>query len=286
MEIFNSIYSATKTIAFLMITVTASASCSLKEDRDGCPCHLVIGLENAVGNGNTDIFIFQDGEGISSGSIAPSDYPEGYRSEVRRRAATISVLQGIKEGLLQNGNLVIRDGNDADRLFLHNETLQCNSETVRTTADLHKNWTTLEISLAVADNAGAADESAADYATGASEEIISIDVSGGICGISLIDGSPIKGDFRCRAILSDSGFGVYSVNLPRQRDTGDEILVSVKKEGKELFTCDISDAISNAGFDWSKPDLDDIRLRLDYASATFSIEIAGWDRGTESDKII
>ena len=274
MKILKHFRSASAKTGIFMAIVTASASCSLKEDRDGCPCHLIIGLDNAVGNGNADIFIFQDGEEVLADNVAPADYPEGYRCEVRRRPASATVIQGLEESVLNGGRLVIRDGNDADRLFLYNETLQCGSETVMAAADLHKNWTTLEISLAA--------EAGEDSPVGN----VRIDISGGICGMDLRNGAPVRGDFQCIARLADSGFAVYAVNLPRQISSEDEILIAVSRNGKELFSCDISEAISRTGFDWSKPDLDDIRLRLDYISALFDVEIAEWETSPESDKVI
>ena len=274
MKILKHFRSASAKTGIFMAIVTASASCSLKEDRDGCPCHLIIDLDNAVGNGNADIFIFQDGEEVLADNVVPADYPEGYRCEVRRRPASATVIQGLKENIIHEGRLVIKNGNDADRLFLYNETLQCGSETVRAAADLHKNWTTLEISLA----AEAGEDSPAGN--------VRIDISGGICGMDLRNGSPVRGDFQCIARLADSGFVVYAVNLPRQISSEDEILIAVSRNGKELFSCDISEAISRTGFDWSKPDLDDIRLRLDYISALFDVEIAEWETSPESDKVI
>ena len=274
MKILKHFRSASAKTGIFMAIVTASASCSLKEDRDGCPCHLIIDLDNAVGNGNADIFIFQDGEEVLADNVVPADYPEGYRCEVRRRPASATVIQGLEESVLNGGRLVIRDGNDADRLFLYNETLQCGSETVMAAADLHKNWTTLEISLAA--------EEGEDSPAGN----VRIDISGGICGMDLRNGAPVRGDFQCIARLADSGFAVYAVNLPRQISSEDEILIAVSRNGKELFTCDISEAISRTGFDWSKPDLDDIRLRLDYISALFDVEIAEWETSPGSDKVI
>ena len=274
MKILKHFRSASAKTGIFMAIVTASASCSLKENRDGCPCHLIIDLDNAVGNGNADIFIFQDGEEVLADNVVPADYPEGYRCEVRRRPASATVIQGLEESVLNGGRLVIRDGNDADRLFLYNETLQCGSETVMAAADLHKNWTTLEISLA----AEAGEDSPAGN--------VRIDISGGICGMDLRNGAPVRGDFQCIARLADSGFAVYAVNLPRQISSEDEILIAVSRNGKELFSCDISEAISRTGFDWSKPDLDDIRLRLDYISALFDVEIAEWETSPGSDKVI
>ena len=274
MKILKHFRSASAKTGIFMAIVTASASCSLKEDRDGCPCHLIIGLDNAVGNGNADIFIFQDGEEVLTDNVVPADYPEGYRHEAGRRPASVTVIQGLKENIIHEGRLVIKNGNDADRLFLYNETLQCGSETVRAVADLHQNWTTLEISLA----AEAGEDSPAGN--------VRIDISGGICGMDLRNGSPVRGDFQCIARLADSGFAVYAVNLPRQISSEDEILIAVSRNGKELFSCDISEAISRTGFDWSKPDLDDIRLRLDYISALFDVEIAEWETSPGSDKVI
>ena len=274
MKILKHFRSASAKTGIFMAIVTASASCSLKENRDGCPCHLIIGLDNAVGNGNADIFIFQDGEEVLADNVVPADYPEGYRHEAGRRPASVTVIQGLKENIIHEGRLVIKNGNDADRLFLYNETLQCGSETVMAAADLHKNWTTLEISLA----AEAGEDSPAGN--------VRIDISGGICGMDLRNGAPVRGDFQCIARLADSGFAVYAVNLPRQISSEDEILIAVSRNGKELFSCDISEAISRTGFDWSKPDLDDIRLRLDYISALFDVEIAEWETSPESDKVI
>ena len=115
---------------------------------------------------------------------------------------------------------------------------------------------------------------------------VRIDISGGICGMDLRNGAPVRGDFQCIARLADSGFAVYAVNLPRQISSEDEILISVSRNGKELFSCDISEAISKTGFDWSKPDLDDIRLGLNYISASVNVEIAEWETSPGNDKVI
>ena len=295
MKILKHFRSASAKTGIFMAIVTASASCSLKEDRDGCPCHLIIDLDNAVGNGNADIFIFQDGEEVLADNVVPADYPEGYRHEAGRRPASVTVIQGLKENIINEGRLVIENGNDADRLFLYNETLQCGSETVRAVADLHKNWTTLEISLAI-EESRTAENAEEDGRTAVSPELeedeyspvgnVRIDISGGICGMDLRNGAPVRGDFQCIARLADSGFAVYAVNLPRQISSEDEILISVSRNGKELFSCDISEAISKTGFDWSKPDLDDIRLGLDYISASVNVEIAEWETSPGSDKVI
>lgn len=271
MKFSKSCLSALAGIGSLMIFATASVSCSLKEDRNGCPCHLLIELKNAEGNENADIFVFQSDDENLNDRVVPSACQNLYVCDVRRKPATLTIIQGLREGIINDGRLMIKDGNDADRLFLHNETLLCGSETVRTTAELHKDWTTLEISLVTEE--GATDE-------------ITIDITGGICGIDLRSGKPLTGNFSCRARLVDSGFSVYSINLPRQKVSGDGILVNVRRGERELFSADISEAIDNSGFDWTKPDLDDIRLHLDYVSASYDIEVTEWDEEIESDRII
>ena len=137
-----------------MIFATASVSCSLKEDRNGCPCHLLIELENAEGNENADIFVFQSDEETLNDRVVPSACQNLYVCDVRRKPATLTIIQGLREGIINDGRLMIKDGNDADRLFLHNETLLCGflgrSDTLITNGfvEIVKSWKSWDIAPA------------------------------------------------------------------------------------------------------------------------------------------
>ena len=49
------------------------------------------------------------------------------------------------------------------------------------------------------------------------------------------------------------------------------------------YTVSLSDAMAAVYYDWTKEDLDDVSLRVDYARAEVTVEISEWE-GSENDK--
>ncbi|MDD6254173.1 MAG: hypothetical protein ACI3ZO_04885 [Candidatus Cryptobacteroides sp.] len=272
-------------ITAIAVLVFSAESCSLKEDRKACPCMLTVYFGNASDSDGEAILtvspaqsgrdvLLSGGQGfLIQESIFPSDYQYGYSEEVPRTHITVSAIQGLKNSTLSGNNVIIADGSDSDRLFIYSETIDCQCENASATARLHKGWASLEIS------------------TGNYGELsgrLEITVSGNINGIDVLSGKPAEGKFECRARLFDEDFGTYELNLPRQISGKRDLFIKMTdiSEGKELLHCCLSDILENAGYDWDKENLDDIRLDFDQIDCSFTVRICDWESGTDGPVVI
>ncbi len=254
-------------ITFLT-AVAIAASCSMKEDRALCPCHLAVDLEEASDDAGVKLFLFAGTELISSAEVGPEDIRKPYEEDVPRQEICIAGLQGLASNVIEGRNVIIRTGSQADRIHLHSDYADCTGDRAFVRAGFHKNWASLEIC-------------AVNYGSDAGRmEFI---VTGDVCGYSLTDRMPVHGDFRCAAELTDPEFQKYSVNLPRQESYGGELHLVIRnvEEGRTVLTCGLSGLLNDSGYDWEKPDLDDILLTFDKAGLDISVTVKDWKEGED-----
>ena len=131
-------------ITFLT-AVAIAASCSMKEDRALCPCHLAVDLEEASDDAGVKLFLFAGTELISSAEVGPEDIRKPYEEDVPRQEICIAGLQGLASNVIEGRNVIIRTGSQADRIHLHSDYADCTGDRAFVRAGFHKNWASLEI---------------------------------------------------------------------------------------------------------------------------------------------
>lgn len=158
-------------------------------------------------------------------------------------------------------NYTIGSGCDADSLWAFSSAVDCQGESASVRADLHKQFATITLSVSGYDK-----QDGYPY---------TLEVSGEIIGMDIRTLDPLPGDFRF--IPKDNGAGTFRFRLPRQnQDSGLSITVE-DADGSEEFPLD--KWIRLAGYDWTEPDLKDIDMVLDYAKASVSVNVSGWEDG-------
>ncbi|MGM9742793.1 MAG: hypothetical protein ACI3ZC_07015 [Candidatus Cryptobacteroides sp.] len=249
-------------IAFL------AAACSMKEDRTECPCHLTVDLEEASDETGVRLICFADSMMLNDAWISPESLRYPHMEDVPRKEICIAGLQGLDGNSVDGCNVIIPKGKQADRIYLYMDRLDCSGENAWAHAEFHKNWATLEI---------------CSGSYGPVSKTLEFIITGEVCGYSLIDGKPVYGEFSCSAELADPSFMTYTVNLPRQDSENSGLYLTILNtaEDRTVLTCGLSDIFEGNGYDWEKPDLDDILLNFDKTGLDISVTVKDWKEGED-----
>ncbi len=247
----------------VLLTTGILAACTVKEDRSECPCLLVLNVDEMADDRDhvdglltvsSDRFLFQ--EQIDIGSYAGT----GYEIEVPRRETISSCAVGTVPALWRSDSLFVREGQEWGRVMHASETSGCNSDICHADMHFHKEYCTVGFILL-----------GVPLGEPYPFEIV---LKADCCGIFMKDSAPVRGPYSAKARPSDVET-IYSVRVPRQDDGS--MLADLARAGEVVSVLDIGAAISAQGYDWKKADLDDVYVTIDYAHATFSVEIVDWD---------
>lgn len=282
--------------------------CSVKEDRDLCPCTLVLEfpgedaerLQDGVTvcmrgySGGEDGFSLCDT--ISTGQPASGGAPDGvsYSYVVPKGDIDLAVAysaDGLAGELNSSGKWIeIDEGRPCPSIWTCCEKVSARSDRVTVPVRLHKNFCRIDIQVRDVDG---------------EEFPFKLRVRGNVNGYGL-DGKPARGAFLCDAESAEtegSGFGTesevsgsgtasentglghgYAVTVPRQTD--DSLIL-------EIVTCDgvaksfaIGNYIASSGYDWTSADLKDICLEIDYARTVISFTIDKWTHSEQFEVVI
>lgn len=127
-----------------------------------------------------------------------------------------------------------------------------------------------------------------------------IEVWGNVAGVSAWDLMPVKGDFRYAPVQKN---GVYQVRVPRQEDNSLELVMlempdHVGHDGRspvgagddgERTVVDrlpLGEYIARSGYDWTAEDLADVNVSLDLEMQQVMITVSGWDGVVVMDIVI
>jgi len=259
-----------------VLTLLASAGCTVMENRKPCPSYLTVNLsllpEKMVHqNSGLWLEVVSDDNGIVvQETVSPADYPapDWYIATVPKGYTMVSALVGRKHWRADpTGRTVsLADGYEADSLYAHAARADCTGESARDTVLLHKQWCTVSVILKNA-------EKWKDY----SFRIIS-DWS----GIDLSDLTPVAGRFICSP--RRTGDDSFEVRIPRQGDNGVELNM-YDSDGELLYSYPLGAIMYGAGYDWFRKDLDDVKVTIDVAQSIQQVEIRPWDSGEDFGNI-
>lgn len=244
-------------------------SCSVKETRYGCPCVLAIDLkersnidntiyinvENAVEPGNGEILL----KGIDSDII---------RVKVRKGTNRIVCAEGLGAGSIDVHNVRIPVGEESPKIRIASDEIDCSGESQYYAPVLHKEWTELRIGLTCT--------------TGSEYPYILI-IDGNVDGFDLVSGTPLNGKFSCEARQEETT-NEARIYLPRQNPEGQGLKLSlISKDDYSVWKeYDLSGIITKTGYNWTKSDLDDIKIDLDYSGQLSLVTVTDWQTGLET----
>ena len=267
-------YLKTSTVLAVLSAVILSASCSVKEDRTPCPSYLTVYYheavpvmeENGIHTGvittvtNSAAFRFRS-------DVDPAEYPAGLEVPVLPKSiATVSAIAGVMTSEVGEDVLTYRRGAEPDRIWAVSDPVDCTGELAEYVVVLHKQYAVMRVIFKGAD----------EYAN------LRMEVHGNFNAFETSTLIPVKGAFYTdlRHVHGET----WEVIVPRQ---GDDALSLRLYDGDEyLYDVPVGKNLATAGYNWSKRDLDDFEVFLDWAVPEVGIKIAPWRDGGEESHII
>ncbi len=239
-------------------------SCSVKESRRDCPCHLYLDFSQVSREQFDSVQVLLDGArggerrvplsltGLHQATLAVDVPRDHYQANVCAMENGAFWLTDGQEEVME-----IPRGEECPPLYLHSARLEATGDEYVETVVLHKNFCTLHIRMEGNDPSQA-------YP-------FALRVRGGIDGYDRF-GRPRPGDFGAPAYPTADGR--CSVRVPRQTD--DSLQLQIVEDGRPLASFAIGEYIRSGGYDWTAPDLADVSLRIDCAALSLQIKIDNW----------
>ena len=233
-------------------------SCSIKEDRVGCPCRLTVVLTEAGGVDGEDLVLGISG--FPEERLSGTKIPERVERTVEKGVHRVTAFCGDDGMVLRSGTLSIPYGGTCGLLMARAEDIDCLSEGTVDTVRLCKQHMVLTFRL---------DPSSEG-----------VRVSSKWNGISVSDLSPVKGAYRAAAFRT--GPGEFKAVLPRQGDASMEADI-LAGDGAPVQTLEVGKMLRSAGYDFDAVNLNDAIICLDKASDGFLVSIEEWEEGAENE---
>ena len=220
----------------IILAAAILAGCSVKENRDDCPAYLAVRSDGHTGEP-------LDGKTLSY------------------------ILASESEPLLERAEGAFQEfASPRGRIFDECDSLVCGSASIWIPGDLgevrmplYRSWCNLRMDLV-----GQADDPCPYYFL----------VLSGTDGLTVPGLEPHAGAFRVRRdTLVRNGF---SVRLPRQADDALSVEVRLLEDRSLVTDLPVGAILAGMGYDWRKPDLDDIRLDIDFSRTTLTVSVTDW----------
>lgn len=271
--------------------------CSVKEDRDLCPCTLVLEFPSEDAERLQDGVIvcmrgysdndFSLCDTLLAGQTASSGGPDNvsgkwsYSYVVPKGDVDLAVsysADGLAGKLNSSGRWIeIDEGRPCPSIWTCCEKVSARADRVTVPVRLHKNFCRIDIQVRDVDG---------------EEFPFKLRVRGNVNGYGL-DGKPARGAFLCDAERSETessgtasestGYG-YAVTVPRQTD--DSLTLEIVTGDGVAKSFAIGNYISASGYDWTSADLKDICLEIDYARTVISFTIDKWTHSEQFEVVI
>jgi len=253
-----------------MFGMLAMSSCSIFEDRGACPCLLSLRMDDPSNNVSDSLVFMLGGNGFVDSFWVKSDVSVAERKIYYRGAMRINAVCGDAAVNLVGGDLIIPLGEQCPEAFLYGVDCQIDAEEHTEYVRLAKNYCGVSMT----------------FVTDAPDEYI-VKVLGNVCGYDS-EGGLIQGDFEYSPEFRLSSESFFRV--PRQKDSSLRLAISSKgasgaAEGAVHYFA-LGNYIEQSGYDWTKTDLDDIVLCIDFASCTITLSVNDWSQAFEIDVII
>ena len=235
-------------LAFLVLI---GQSCSIKEDREICPCFLTVVRPDSGTGAQGEVFWYlAAGDCRLEGMIAEGE-KQVCDIEVPRAVSRLIAVSGIPGGLSGGRYFIVGEEESCPPVYYYKTELDARCNSLRDTIRLHKNYS--KITIRGDDPAG-----------------FTYMLAGSSCGFDF-DGNIIKGSFRSQFIVEDTDF---CCRVPRQADSS--LRLELYRMGKLQRSFPIGELIAESGYDWTAEDLEDIEVCLDYQDTSVNFTVNGW----------
>ena len=308
-----------------MVGMLFLSSCSIKEDRDGCPCWMTVEMPGQAGHdgekvgqdGRFPVGAGDDGtvvlrlRGNSDEDAVDYEYQvtEAVRVdvgaleyEVPRGSVGVSAVAFGNEIPGRAGYDGLKAGYDGERAGYDGDEIRVPvGEQMDSLYGFFKMYHTRCESV-LCDVELHKEFCTVSFTLGEDgySSPYRIEVWGNVAGVSAWDLIPVKGDFRYAPVQKN---GVYQVRVPRQEDNSLELVMvempdQVGHDGRspvgagddgERTVVDrlpLGEYIARSGYDWTAEDLADVNVALDLEMQQVMITVSGWDGVVVMDIVI
>lgn len=246
----------------------ATASCTVKEDRQPCPCWLDMDISGCSEH-TRDVHVSAwRGDNIFYDKVSVADYPDVYERTVEKGMVTTSAFCGLLRSSVQGRTIIIPEGSQSDQIRAHSALVDCSGESARDSVELYRQYATVHLAMKRQDG---------------ERYPYTIEVRADVCGIDYVSLSPVAGDFRFRPDADADGNWIF--RLPRQETDG-RIEVAVFLQEVEMDRLPLNEWIDRSGYSWLDRDLKDIYIAVDYALGKVSVSVHGWQKGEFMDMVL
>jgi len=252
-------------VLVVMTAVLLLLTSCVKEERTDCPCYLTLNFDKVIaeriyGEAVTTLTPCEHGN-TDRKLIVLSDYEKvGYETKVRRKNVRVSVVCGYKNNIFGEDCLLTAEDMQADPVMAYAGSTLCDADCAEMEVTLHKQYCRISFLY--------------DGMESGEEFPNRVRVSAECNGMNLYDLMPLTGGFSAEAAYDPSG--ELCLILPRQNRNA--ISVDVMSVDDELlYRMDLGLAFSSVGYDWTKEDLDDVSIRIDYSKPEIEMEIIPWE---------
>ena len=221
------------------------SSCSLvKENRDSCPCSLVVEVSGLLNKTATLLVTSLRDTGYVERICVARDTVMGLF--VPRGGVSISAWSGAEA----QDAIKIPFGKESPPIYLYHGVVDTRGDTAYAGVTLHKQFCTLYLEVEGPPGWGPP---------------LGAAVRGSACGMTL-SGAILQGPFQCVA----SG----SVRLPRQQPES-QLMLDILMEDKTVRTFSLGAYLQKAGYNWTARDLSDITVHMDLSVSAVTFTSPG-----------
>ena len=222
-------------------------SCSVKEQRELCPCALRIELSHLPGPVTVQVVAGEHRASYSArhDTVMTVQAPKG---KIRLLAVSGAKLEPEE-------SLEIPYGYECPPIYLYSDYVNTLADSASVAVQLNKHFCTLSLSF--------------DGPSGWGEPYWA-QIRGSVSGLDR-DGLPCEGDFSCRL---DTGL---SARLPRQ-EPGQELWLDISMPDQVIRSFSLGSYMLEAGYDWTAPDLDDLPLEIRLSVTNLILQTSLWKK--------
>ncbi len=239
-------------VPLVFLALGTALSCSIKEDREVCPCFLTVVRPDSEAGSQGELFWhLAAGDYSKEGKIEEGE-KEVCDIEVPRTVLRLIAVSGMPDGSFVDGGFRFEEGKNCPPVFYYKTELDTRRNSLRDTIRLHKNYCKINIE-------------------GDISHSFTYVLAGNSCGFDL-DGNILQGSLRQPFRQEGDGF---CCRVPRQ---GDSSLRLELYRGEALArSFPIGKIIEESGYDWTAEDLEDVDIRLDYQDTGVNFTVNGWE---------
>lgn len=239
----------------LIATAAAVLSCSVFEDRGSCLCQVEI-YARGYGDGELNCSMWRGGKVHFREVALSSDSGAVMRSRVEKGVSSVLAVWQPRGCNVGTESVRIPLGSQADSIYVGRTVLDCRGDHASDTLILLKQFATMNVRFL-------------NLEMGRPYRVV---LRSDVVGMTLPDVEPLGGDFEFRVPLSDDAF---SCRIPRQRTEG--MILDLLDEGEDVVRrYELGKLITAAGYDWGRPYMTDVDVRLDVGKGEIHVEVQPW----------